>query len=400
MYDRYGEEGPTSAGSVPGRPGEVQLFGDRIAQSLSIHNGVVYSVEGPEYARHARRPPVPQRESQFNWGSVPRRTRTNNLAAWDLETGKYLWRQPPAENPLDASRDSSREADSPDDPAIDDDPFMDVGFMGAPVGYGKLILVPVNSGGSIWLYAMDAENSGALVWRSYLCDEPSGGSQAWSPIQLALDGSTVYAVCGTGVVFAVDAMTGVIRFARRYPRTGEPNNLMQRFGNQMELLDLDGWQEDLAIPVNEALVVFASDYNAAWAIDPQTAGFLWRVENRPFGHKFDYVIGVHGDLVYVGGKESVAAFSLSAQGRWEWVYALPELSLGQAMLTADALYVPLKDSIQKLGLAGRDGDGDVLGTFPVELGTDAPVGNLYSDGDKIWVTGGNRLYVLDEKRGE
>jgi outer membrane protein assembly factor BamB len=271
--------------------------------------------------------------------------------------------------------------------------------MAAPVGLGDLILAPVNVGGSIWVYAMNPRRGGELVWRSYLCDEPGGGSDAWSPIQLTVDGSSVYAVCGTGVVFALDAMTGMIRFARRYPRTGEPNNMMERFGNEMELLDLDGWQEDIAIPAGDVLLVFASDYNAIWAINQQTAEFVWRTDNRPFGAKFDYLIGVSGDYVYVGGRDTIGAISLQAQGRWEWVYSLPEASSGRAMLTTDAIYVPLGSSIQKLGLRGRNGDGEVMGTFPVVLGTGAPIGNLFSDGEKIWVSGGNRLYVLGDDDG-
>lgn len=405
-YGRYGDE-PESDRMIPSRIQEVQLFGDRIAQDMSLHQDVVYSIEGSEYSDRDNRVPARSRDSGYNWGTVPRRTRTNRLVAYDIETGKMLWSQPPAVEPGSRRKRSVNRA-QPDRAQPDEEepvdveernPFEEVGYMAAPVGYGDLILVPVNISGSIWIYAMDTANHGELVWRSYLCDEPGGGSQAWSPIRLALDGSTVYALCGTGVVFAVDAMTGTIRFARRHRRTGEPNQMMQRFGNQMELLEFDGWQEDTVIPAGNVLLVLASDYNAVWAIDRQTAEFVWRTDNRPFGRKFDYLIGIHGDHVYLGGVDSIAAISLSAQGRWEWVHSLPEPSCGQAMLTADALYVPVGSTIQKLGLQGKDGGGDLQATFEVELGTGAPVGNLFSDGEKFWVAGANRLYVLGDDDG-
>ncbi len=404
MFDAYGRygDGSQEVRTVPSRIQEVQLFGDRIAQSMSIHRDIVYSIEGPEYSSLDSRTPSRSRERGYNWGSIPRRTRTNRLVAYDLQTGKMLWSQPltrlPDESPQSAASVSAEDAAGAID-LSEMNPFEGAGFMAAPVGYGNLLLVPVNLSGSIWIYALDAERQGELAWRSYLCDEPGGGSQPWSPIQMSLDGSTLYALCGTGVVFAVDAMTGMVRFARRHPRTGEPNNLMARFGNQMELLEFDGWLEDNVIPVGNVLLMMASDYNVLWAIDRQTAKFAWRTENRPFGHKFDYLIGIQGDYVYLGGRESVAAVSLKAQGRWAWVYSLPQTSFGQALLTTDALYVPLPSGIQKLGLHGKQGSGDVLATFPVELGTGAPLGNLYSDGEKFWVVGGNRLYVLGDDDG-
>ncbi len=408
MLDSYGRfsEGSSQSKTAPSRELEVQLFGDRIARSMTVYRGVVYSIEGREYAPFSSKVPSHVQNENYNWGSVPRRTRSNHLVAYDVSNGKLLWRQPdfklpgevlseaagrqvPADNTLEAVPEGQTTSD----------PFLDIGFMGAPVGYGEMIIAPVNIAGSIWLYALNPANRGSLVWRAFLCDEPGGGSNPWSPMQLSLDGSTIYASCGTGVIFAVEAMTGSIRFARRYKRTGQPNNLMARFGNQMELLDLDGWQEDLVVPAGNVLLALSSDYNALWAMDRQTARLVWRTENKPFGQKFDYLIGVHDDYVFLGGREVIAAVSLKAQGRWVWVYSLPEPSYGQALLTSEALYVPIGSNIQKLGLAGKEGSGDVLATFPVNLGTSAPVGNLLSDGTRIWVDGGNRIYALGDDDG-
>ncbi|MGI9517048.1 MAG: PQQ-binding-like beta-propeller repeat protein [Pirellulaceae bacterium] len=401
MYDAYSRYGSSeNTRNSPVQPHEVQLFGDQISQAMSIHRGVLYSVEGESYNWSDSRAPRGNEQSGYSWGSIPRRTRTNNLAAYDLTTGKILWRIPEVE--LLDSELPQMDNEVPD-PAFfpeDEETFEDVGFMAAPVGFGDLLLVPANVGGAIWIYALDSQNDGQLIWKSYLCDEPGGGSEPWSPIHLSIEGSTAYANCGTGVVFSFDPMTGGIRFARRYTRTGESNDMMKRFGTQMDLLELDGWKEDLVIPIGNTLIVMASDYNVVWAIDRQTGEFLWQTDNRPFGHKFEYLIGIHDDYIYLGGTDSVAAVSIRAEGRWEWVHEFSSgKSLGRGMVTPEALYVPFDNKILKMGLRGDGGAGDVIQEIPVNLGTQAPVGNLYSDGQRIWVAGGNRLYALGPDDG-
>ena len=400
MQDTYRFESRNRPATAPSSPREIQLFGDQIAQSMSIHRGTLYNLEGHEYSWKADRAPHLQRAQGNPYGSLPRRTRTNRLAAYNLQSGKILWRLPTIDLLSFPEGGAARDVAPASLPGATDQPFEDIGFMAAPVGFGDLLLVPVNVGGSIYVYALDSRNQGQLAWRSYLCDEPGGGSQPWSPIQISVDGSTAYASCGSGVVFAIDPMTGGIRFARRYTRTGEANNYMQRFGGNAEVLELDGWSEDLIIPLGNELVLLASDYHAVWAIDRQTATFRWKTDNRPFGNKFDYLIGINQDYIFLGGQETVAAISIRAEGRWEWVHTFDDsVSLGRAMLTENGIYVPLQDRIVKLGLDGLDGSGRVLAEMPVRLGTTAPLGNLYSDGQRIWVVGGNRLYALGPDDG-
>lgn len=403
LFDNYRYESAKQANAVPRSPREIQLFGDQIAQAMSIYRGVLYSVEGPEYSWKSERKIGKTTRANNPYGSLPRRTRVNRLAAYDFKTGKILWTIPP--NPKLRSLQPGKSLTAAQVGSVDESTsekaFENTGFMGAPVGFGDLLLAPMNVGGSIFLYAFDSENQGKLVWRSFLCDEPGGGSEPWSSIHIAIEGSTAYVNCGTGAVFAVDPLTGGIRFARRYPRTGETNNYLARFGGNAEMLELDGWQQDVVIPIGNELIMLASDHNTVWAIDRQTAKFIWKTENRPFGEKFDYLIGVNDEYIFLGGTQSIAAISIRAQGRLEWVHNFEgEESLGRAMLTEDAVYVPLSQSILKLGLDGKNGAGDVQKQIPVRLGVDAPIGNLYSDGRRIWVVGANRLYALDTDLSE
>jgi hypothetical protein len=74
-----------------------------------------------------------------------------------------------------------------------------------------------------------------------------------------------------------------------------------------------------------------------------------------------------------------------------------KVSLGRGMLTADSIYIPVNSGIYQLTLDGKRGRADVVKRVGVTLGTDAPVGNLFSDGERIWVHGGNRLYALQKQ---
>ena len=389
--------------SVPKSASNVQMFGDQIAQSMTTHRGVLYSIEGKEYSWKDTSPGKRRsvQQSGYPYGSTPRRTRTNRLAAYNMDNGKIMWRLPTVELLAVARSDHDAkvaEKTKKGESESEENHFEDIGFMAAPVGFGDLLLAPVNVSGSIWIYALDSRNEGKLAWKSYLCDEPGSGSQPWSPIHISVAGSTAYVNCGTGVVFAVDPMTGGIRFARKYIRTGDSFNLQYHRGG--EVLELDGWSEDIVIPVGSELIMFASDYNAVWAIDRQTAKFRWKTENRPFGNKFDYLIGITDEYIFLGGPETVAAISIKAQGRWTWVHSFErDTSRGRAMMTEDAIYVPLDSKIVKLGHDGKEGSGDVQATMNVRLGTRAPLGNLFSDGERIWVVGGNRLYALGPDDG-
>ena len=52
--------------------------------------------------------------------------------------------------------------------------------MAAPIGFGEMVIVPVNIGGAISIYAIDPSQEGKTVWKSFLCDEPETGSVPWA----------------------------------------------------------------------------------------------------------------------------------------------------------------------------------------------------------------------------
>ena len=227
------------------------LFGDRIHQAMSISNGTIYSIEGKRVSKETgpTQAATPARPFQFN--VQPRRARSNFLAAYESSSGKAKWHRSASDEDKEGSQD--------------------VGFMAAPVPYGSLLLVPISDGGTIWLYGLDSKD-GSTIWKAYLCDEPAGGCNPWSPIGVTVDGRDAYVLCGTGVVFAVDAVSGAIRWAVRYKREEKPNQTMRNFNN-MVTKDIEGWDDDVVIPYGKTLVVMASDSNEMIWLDRRTGAF-------------------------------------------------------------------------------------------------------------------------------
>lgn len=356
--------------SKPKTAAEVMIFGDRIHQAMTISDGVLYSIEGKRVSN------TDQAQEQatahgFQYGVTPRRTRKNWLTAYGAGGGKVRW-----------SRTASDE---------DKEGTTEVGFMAAPVPCGSLLLVPVTDGGTIWLFGLD-KTDGHTVWKSYLCDEPQGGAAPWSPITMAVDGREAYLTCGCGVVFAVDAVGGTIRWAARYHRDGKPNNLLrQMYGNQgTGLLELEGWDDDVVIPFGRDLIVMASDRDLLFALDRRTGAFRWSSpRTSPFGTVATYCVGVNGRGLFVAGKNVIRCIDPLAEGKLVWEKEIED-SFGRGCVTDDSVYIPVKDSILQLDQAkGRE-----LSQVGVALTSDEPVGNLFSDGEKLWVVGAGRVYAM------
>lgn len=367
MYQNMGQN-PASGGK-PGTPAEIMLFGDRIAQSMSMSHGLIYNIEGKRVPRHGGDTSVAQVPRQPQYGVVPRRTRRNWLAAYDAQTGKAKWHRSPSD---------SEKGDE-----------ADLGFLSAPVPYGNLLLVPVTDGGTIWVYGL-SRLDGKTVWKSYLCDEPSGGCNPWSPVGVAVDGRDAYVLCGAGVVFSIDAVSGQIRFAIRYRRDGKDNPMARNMGINASMLDLNGWGEDVVIPYGRALVVMASDHDRIFAIDRRSGKLLWDSPRTPFEQATTYCLGVNAGALFVAGKNVVRRYNI-ASGVLVWEQPIDD-SCGRGALTDDAIYMPIGNSIARLSLD----KGQITQQVDVSLTSGHPVGNVYSDGQKLWALGANRFYALTD----
>ncbi len=380
--------------STPTSVSEVQTYGDAIAAQFSIHNDVLYSIEGKPDDGSAVR--TVRRRQRFVFGQTFNRSRTNHLVAYDLsQEGKVLWSLP-----VDGGEKTKPAG--VDGEEVEEKFLTQGGLMGAPVGYRNTIIAPVNINGAIWIYGLDPNADGATLWKSHLCEEPPTGANAWSPINLAIDGSDVMVSCGLGVVFVLDAASGQTRIARRYKRGGTPHKVLgsSRWPGVKKLVFDDGWSSDTIIPFGRQMICFSSDATAIESIDRESGEMLWKSDFDLISRKLDYLLGVYDGVLYAAGPETIAAFDLNAR-KLIWggddLFG-KEVSLGKGLLTPQGIFVPVGEQIFQFDLMPQR-----LGTQPkpvreisVDLGG-ADVGNLFSDGDRFWVHGGNRIYALEAK---
>ena len=372
---------------------EVQIYGDAIAAQFSIHDGVLYSIEGkPSNGRSRTR-------RRFFASKNLIRSRQNFLVAYDsADDGKELWRLP-----RQASQTEKVAEDLDEDGKMKPSRFLEHGgFMGAPVGFQNSIIAPVNQNGAIWIFAFDPNDNGATLWKTHLCDEPTTGANAWSAINLSVDGEDVLASCGLGIVFVLDASTGQIRIARRYERGGKPDSVLgdASWPGEKKYNYNQGWSSDTIIPFGRQMVCFCSDGKAIESIDRETGKTLWKSDFDSVSKKLDYLLGVYDGVLYAAGPETIAAFDLKTQ---QLIWGGDEMfdgkvSLGKGILTPQGIFVPVENEILQYEL-----NAEKLATSPnpvraiaVDLGGDE-LGNLFSDGERFWVHGGNRIYALEAK---
>jgi len=356
-------------GNRPRTEREVQLFGDRVQQSMSIASNVIYTIEGRDYFPGQAAPSANTDTNRVRMmharGATPRRSRENFLSAYKADSGKVLWRR--------SAHDSEATAN------------YEVGFLAAPTPYGRLLLTPICDSGSLYLAGLD-RSTGKTAWKTYLCDDPPGGAPAWSRVAVAVDGGDAYVLGGIGVVFAVDAMSGDIRWAVRYQRTGRQNMAYQQhFGHTgARVMDLAGWEEDVVIPHGKTLVVMPSDYNHIFAVDRRTGQFQWHSPQETC----DYCLGVSDGAVFVAGRREVRRYSMRGGGLQK-VASIGE-SFGRGVVTADAIYLPVKDSVLKLDVNSLK----TVDQVGVSLPHYSPVGNLFSDGEKLIMASPAGVFAL------
>jgi hypothetical protein len=371
-------------------------FGDLIHHQMAIHDEVLYTIEGKSYGDRSRHPAT-RRNAGHGWNVNFRRTRENFLTAYEKDSGQMLWRIPRVNVIESPTYDPTRKIEEPEDV---DRWLRDGGMMAAPVKFADLLIVPVNRSGAIYLYGIDPEKEGETVWSAFLCDEPETGSVASAPINLTIDGSDLFATCGTGVLFVVDPTTGKIRFAKRYARAGEADEQLRRINNAA-FTKFDGWSSDVILPNGRELICFCSDTNSITAIDRNNGSLIWKTGLRPYGTKVDYIIGAWGDYLYLGGKRTIIALDLKAEGYIAWggePLFDDAVTTGRGMVTEQGVFVPVGNAIWRFSLEGKNGRAESLNQVEAFLGTESPVGNLYSDGQRIWVHGASRLYALSPKQ--
>ena len=395
-----GRGGPAQRKDVPASVSEAQNFGDTIAAQFSIHNGVLYSIEGIPVSGDGK--VKPKSRIRIDYGQSLTRNRDNFLVAYDTaKDGKVLWSLPREPNERKDVADDHGEAGVVGE--VQSSSFLEHGgLMGAPVGYQNSIIAPVNQNGEIWIYAFDPNNEGATLWKQHLCDEPRTGANPWSAINVSIDGSDVLVASGLGVVFVLNATTGRIRMARRYERGGRQDKVLavEKWAGVNKFCFDQGWSSDTIVPYGRQMICFSSDAKSIESIDRETGETLWKRDFDSNAQRQDYLLGVYDGVLYAAGPKTIAAFDLATKKQiWGGDDLFDgEVSLGKGILTPQGIFMPVGNAILQFELMPEKmtTQPDPVRSISVDLGG-AEVGNLFSDGERFWVHGGNRIYALEAK---
>ena len=377
------------ANRTPRELKEVQYFSDHVNQSMCIVGNKIITVQGlpvdfiEEGIAKADVPnPVARRAGIINRAtSGPPRMRKNRLVAYHSRNGKLQWMRSAVEKDGEVIKSGC--------------------FIGPPVPYANLLLVPVLEESGIYLTAINPD-AGGTQWRTFLGDEPGPGVAAHSLVMVAVNGGEAYLVTGSGLVYSLDAISGSLNWVVRYPRTAKNNaarmQQLQRFGGfaprGMNIYnEFDGWGVDTIIPTPTALIVAPSDFNQVIAFDRRTGKLLWESARSPgsAGQEGAYVLGVLDDSLYVAGTDVLRCYNVRG-GKMLWEKTFPK-GHGRGALTNDGIFVP--SGIDKV-IKFRSSDGEQQDEVKVLLAEGQPVGNLFSNGKGLYSLGLRQVCLLGE----
>ncbi|MCH8922960.1 MAG: PQQ-binding-like beta-propeller repeat protein, partial [Planctomycetes bacterium] len=378
-YPGNGAAGTTSSGK-PRNMKEMAIFGDHISHAISVIDGIVYSLEGFPDAQTTM--------DRFRRGStVKYGVTTNRLAAFEPRgksdaDGNAVTH----EGGLRWHRGGDRDPETGQE--------VPVVFCAAPVPFGPRLIVPVRDAGSLWLYAIEPKQvdgtwEAPTIWKTLLCDEPPGGVNPFATVGVAVRGSDVYVGSGAGVVFAVDGATGVIRWATRYKRTGVSGVTgINQFRQITRGTNIEGFDVDTVIPFEGKLVVLPSDSKHIFTVDRRTGE---PVNYAPGSSDCRHVLGTAGRWLILGGPNEILCFDMkTGRRRWNWPREKAVAILGRGCVTTEGVFVPIDDTVVQLSLPKLE----FLGSRHVAEAGNAPLGNLYSNGERLFALGIDRVLAL------
>lgn len=361
-----------SASGVPATTEEASLFGDPLGRSLSIIHGVIYQIEHHDPVIElsaSRRTSLIQRRMQIHHsGSQPQTLSGSRLVAIDLATGKVKWR---------AGRTTRA-----------GDPLKEVQFLGAPIGVAGKVIAPVLREGEVLAVAFD-EATGAVAWQTFVCAPPMSEVFTPRPIAMAAGNGELYLAGGFGVLSALDAHRGEVLWAVRYDRdlvkpSGSHSSWMAPPGSTPR-----GWRENALFCAGGLLLVLPTDAERVLAFDRSSGQLAYQVKvDGP-----QYAVGMADGGLFIAGRDRLARYA-TATGKLVWQAPVGPM-YGRAALTQDAIYQPQGQTVVRLDIAGGKRLAETAAITP----RGDPLGNLFSDGRRLYGTGMEYLYALQDSQG-
>ena len=310
------------------------LFRDATYGLLSSNGRLLFSIE-----QHAL---MAQTNYGYWWSNVSRSNQdpyrrdwsTNQLVAFDLESGRPVWEV------------GGRRMEEAFDP-----PLAGVYLFGPPVPSGEELFVIGEQGGEIRLFVLQA-STGEPLWSLPLAGvtteiEHDSVRRLWAA-QPAVDAGLVVCPTTVGWLVAVDWRQQRIRWAHRYAERTESTRSRRGFVLNSQHPLGTRWQQSAPIVVGGRVLYTPSeqpdetgnDQPRLICLDALTGTLQWE---RPKGAGL-YVAGVVGETVVIVERAAIVGVSLTDGGRELWSAALPPDAIpsGRGVLLADSLVLPVR----------------------------------------------------------
>lgn len=312
--------------------------------------------------------------------AIPRYT----LCAFDRKTGKLLW----VAHKDKAFRDS----------------FSGRWFSipSAPVVFEGMLIAEVKSRGQLagsHLAAFDAR-TGEMKWVRPLCSNGTEltmfGYDARGPLStmLAFSGgprATVYCCTNLGAVFAVDARTGDIRWARSYDEI--PLRAARHYYAQMRNIV---WANNPPAVSGGVLVVAPLDSEHVYAYDTATGEMLWQYGYSWQQSQLRHILGVGDEKVLLSGRRLVAIGLRTGKVKWLSQPFSVMKSGGRGLVTGSEVVVPQYDGIYRFNL--KSGKTLRIDSW-ITAGSANEPGNILEAEGRLVVTGKSKVTVYDRSPG-
>ena len=360
-------------------PEETLLFGDRISPSISLIDDKLFHIIGSSpYRAYNRRITARGFVVAGNWISTQGR---DELLAIDPATGNTLWQADLSTKPETETSNN------------DGDRF----FLATPVRVGDRLFVPVNENNELVIYSLNP-NTGQRIDRQFVCSSPMGFSPPWAVINLTVDGPVIYGSGGNGLVFAFDTAVDSFRWVSYYPRTA-PVNLSRALRAPHQGVWQAGEQSftDNTVFSSGRFIVAAPADSPHLVVFDRLSGKRLRTipaEADPTRHAGNHVIGLADGRVYLGDPQRVTCYALET-GRLLWEAPTPGAT-GRGAITEDQILMPVGRTVISIDRKS----GKRLARIATTENIDEPLGNLYSDGRRLYVAGMGSLVALTNGRGE
>lgn len=362
----------------PERPGEILLFGDELSAAFTVDDRRAYVVEpiidNERVVIHRGRRIIPV-------GNFAVALPGNRLTAIDLRDGSVLWR---AAIPSEQARGSRSKLHA----------NLPTHIIAEPVVWNDRLLTVVDDQGEVALAALRRDD-GRLLWRRTLCVHAPDNATDWAPSRLAIDGSTVYLATGRGLVLAADAATGRLIWGYPYHRgEGNGEDVIQR---AVAAAVDDGWHENRALLAGRTVVATGADARRLMLLDAATGRPLELERERDSTRRVKadqlrYIVGQADGRLYIGGTNRIHCFNVEDR-TFSWSSSIGERpATGRALLSGDAIIVPVDDALVWLDAQS----GKRLGEATPTNDDGDPLGNLASDGERLFAVGIDRARAIGD----